>query len=136
MIAYIEKKRKEIKKPSANPRREIKWVSNQRALLNTIYKILCRELKPLHLVCDRCKINKVAEIHHSKGRRGFLLIMSFYFKYLCRTCHRDITDNSAEAINDGWSLPINSKTEYIFTDREVELINKYNIRTPKGVNIT
>ncbi len=118
----------EIKKPNQ--------VSNQQKLLNKAYKILAAELKPLHPKCQGnlsgCT-GKTTDIHHSKGRRGILLIISRYFKYLCHDCHDFCTVNSKEAKELGLSLPINSQTEYDFTEREKELIVLLKIRTPKDV---
>ena len=109
--------------------------NSTRSQLLVIYKIQIAILKPKHPVCDRCKKNKASDVHHMKGKQGFLLIMSKFFKYLCRDCHRWATDYSKEAIEMGLSLPRNSITEYEFTDLEVGLIKKYNIKTPKGVYI-
>ena len=119
-------------------KRTVNKTSDQQVLLNKVYAILCRELKPLHTKCEAkllCCTGRATQIHHKQGRRGILLIMSKLFSYLCHNCHDFCTEHSKEAIEIGLSLPRNSKTEYEFTDREKELINKYNIRLPKGVYI-
>ncbi len=108
-------------------------VSDQQALLNKAYAILIAELKPLHTVCEANLVGctkKATQVHHRKGRRGILLIMSKLFSYLCPHCHDFCTENSEEAVRLGLSLPINSKTDFEFTDREYELIEKFGIKTP------
>lgn len=136
---YQAKRRLIIAKLDPKKRSELRKQTDQRHLLKVVYKILCAELKPLHRCCEAnlpgCQ--KIAnEIHHAKGRRGILLIMSIHFKYLCSSCHSWLNVHSREAKEMGLSLPINSNTDYIFTDREIELIKKYNLKTPKSVNIT
>lgn len=110
-------------------------VSNTRSKLNAIYSMLCKELKPQHMICDCCRTNPATDIHHKKGRRGLLLIMSFYFKYVCNECHRKATTDSAWAKEIGLSMPINSATEYIFTQREVDLLEQRGVHMPAKYQI-
>jgi len=122
----------EVKVKKINP------MSNTLQLLDKIYDILSSELKPLHTICEgKGKISGcthiATEIHHKKGRRGVLLIMSKNFSYLCRSCHQFCTDHSDEAKAMGLSMQINSKTIYDFTDREKELIEIFKVRLPKDV---
>lgn len=136
---YQQRRRKRVTLLDPKKRSEARKTTDQRALLNLVYKILCVELKPIHRRCEANLLgctHKANEIHHQKGRKGILLIMSSHFKYVCSSCHRWITDHSGPAKELGLSLPINSETDYIFTPREIELIKKYNIRTPKSVHIT
>lgn len=125
---YVKKQRQKL----IVPRGTISQVSTQRDKLNKIYTILCKELKPQHTKCETnlpgCT-HKATEIHHMKGRRGLLLILSKYFAYHCPNCHRWVTDHSKEAVEIGLSLPINSQTEYDFTERELFLIDKYGVKT-------
>lgn len=136
---YQQRRKKRLAQADPKKRSELRKTSDQCHLLKVVYKILCTELKSLHRECEAnllgCTKN-ANEIHHCKGRRGILLIMSVHFKFICSSCHRWITDHSREAKEMGLSLPINSNTDYIFTDREIELIKKYNLKTPKSVNIT
>lgn len=125
MDRYIAKR-----KAKTGEVKRINPVSAQRTQLNIVYGILSRELKPQHLICQCCKKNPASEIHHMAGRRGILLIISRHFKFICRECHHFITDHSDEAKVMGMSLPINSAIQYKFTDRELELIEQYNIRLP------
>ncbi len=138
-IDYLEKKRTERKEKGYIASERPASAYNQRYFLKIIYSTLCAELKPLHPICEGqlpgCTIT-ATQIHHKKSRHGIMLIMSVYFGYLCDNCHKRCTKHSREAKELGLSLPINSQTDYIFTPREIELINKYKIRTPKGVYIT
>lgn len=115
------------------PRVAVSKVSPLQGILNAIYAIISAELKPLHPVCEGklsgCT-HKATDIHHMKGRKGFLLILSKYFKYLCRNCHDFCTVHSKEAKEMGLSLPINSETDYEFTEREAQLIEQFKLRRP------
>lgn len=126
MSAYRKKKSPVTGEPVKIPR-----VSANQKQLNKAYAILCAELKPLHQVCegklDGCT-HRATEIHHKCGRIGILLILSTYFGYLCNNCHRFCTDNSLEAIELGLSMPINSKIEIEFTERELQLIEQFYIK--------
>lgn len=139
MIDYCARRKKMLEKLDPKKRSKIRNATEQRTLLNLVYKILCAELKPLHPACDAqltgCS-HRATQIHHAQSRRGIMLIMSTYFKYVCDNCHKHITKHSREAVESGLSLLRNSQTDYIFTPREIELIKKYKIRTPKSVYIT
>lgn len=113
----------------------VKKVSASRSVPNAIYSILCKELKPQHTTCECCHQHPAAEIHHMKGRRGLLLIMSFYFKYICRSCHRKASDNSDWAKEIGLSVLINSRVEYVFTAREIELLESKQVKLPAKYQI-
>lgn len=138
MSWYQQRRKAILAKLNPAKRSKIRHASDQRTLLNIVYKILCAELKPIHTKCEAQLSGCLGisdQIHHKKGRRGIMLIMSTYFGYLCDSCHKHCTKHSREAVDKGLSLPINSQTDYIFTPREIELIKKYNIRTPKSVYI-
>lgn len=129
---YQEKQREKLR---SQPKKEIKskpipLVSQQQSKLNKIYAILASELKAINTKCEGnlpdCMIH-ASTIHHSMGRRGLLLILSKYYKYLCIPCHRYCTEHSKEAIALGLSLPINSNPKYTFTEREIELINRFEV---------
>ena len=109
----------------------IKQKTDRKKSLDAIYSII----RPLFLK-ERplCEANlpgctkRATQVHHVKGRRGLLYIMSHYFRAHCGNCHRWVTDHSKEAKEMGISEPINTKTVNIFTKLEVELIEKYNIK--------
>lgn len=134
MVTYQQNCRDKRK---GKPLPKINQASDQREKLYKIYKILCAILKPLHPKCEGklpgCT-HKASEIHHSKGRRGFLLILSRYFKYMCHNCHSFCTENSAEAIELELSYRRNSPTEWDFTEKELELIQKHNLKLPKYIH--
>lgn len=127
-VKYALKNKGGVKKPVL-----IRNASEKREILNNIYGILCRELKPQHLSCqgnlEGCT-HRATQIHHKKGRRNYLLIMSKHFCYLCKNCHDFCTVHSFVAMKIGLSMPINSTTEYDFTDREIELMIKYKVKIP------
>lgn len=128
-IKAYQHKRQEQRKNK--PLQKINQQSDQRIILNKIYKILCKEFKPLHPVCEGqlpgCT-HKATEIHHKKGRRGLLLILSKYFGYLCSNCHTFCTKNSKAAKELGLSMQINSRTDFDFTPRELELLDRYEVK--------
>lgn len=138
MIIYAQKRSEKLRAIPISEKKKPSQISTQRTLLNTIYKMLCAELKPKHKKCQAnllgCSKN-ATEIHHMRGKRGILLILSTFFKYVCNNCHRHITTNSAEAKELGLSLPINSSDPLIITPREQELIEKYKVRVPHNANI-
>lgn len=119
-------------------RNKINQQSDQRKLLNAIYSILIKELKPGKM-CEakiKCTSNMATQVHHKRGRRNWLLIMSKYFGYHCPACHQWATELSKEAVEIGLSLPINASFEWEFTKREVELMEKYKVKFPKTYIIT
>ncbi len=132
--ARERQERQRAKIADGNLPARINPISDTLQLLNKIYAILCAELKPLHTICEGnlsgCT-HVATEIHHMKGRRGILLIMSKFFKYLCRNCHDFCTEHSAQAQEMGLSVQVNSQTDYEFTDRELELIEEFGVRLPK-----
>lgn len=105
-------------------------------ILRQILAILVGELLPRQNTCQGHGLipgctGKPTEVHHGKGRDGFRIILSKYFKYLCHNCHDFCTENSAEAIEIGLSYRRNSPTDWSFTDRELQLIKEYGLRLPK-----
>jgi len=114
--------------------KQIKKTSEIQAALNTIYGILRKELLPKNRTCQAqyqgCT-HRATQIHHMQGRKRHLLIMSKQFKFVCPECHTTITEHSAEAIENGLSMLINSKTKWDFTERELSLMDKYGVKAPK-----
>lgn len=119
--------------PVKKKRTRMNQVSDQRRALNAIYSIISKEIKASPAICEGWgKIEgctkKATQIHHKRGRRGFLLIMSFYFGRLCSNCHNYCTHHSREAVEMGLSMLINSIYKKVFTERERELLLQYKIR--------
>jgi len=52
-----------------------------------------------------CCGEPATEVHHAAGRTNDLLLEKKYWKPVCRPCHVLITEDSAWAIQNGWSLP-------------------------------
>lgn len=135
---YAQRRQERLQeKRKQDPAARIKQQTEITGILKKIYTTLRKELLPLNPVCQgKGKIEgctgKANQIHHGKGRRGFLLILSKYFRYLCHNCHDFCTENSTEAKELGLSVQINSKTDWAFTDREKELIEKHKLKLPKG----
>lgn len=119
-----------------NKQKKVRKFSDQRRKLNAIYSILVAEIKRQPAICEGWgKIEgctkKATQLHHKRGRRGFLLIASKYFGRQCDHCHKFCTKHSKEAVEMGLSMLINSTEVVCFTKKEIELIEKYNIRLPK-----
>lgn len=119
-------------KPEVKKRIRINHTSDQRQKLNAIYSILSKEIKATPAVCEGWgKIEgctkKATQIHHKRGRRGLLLIMSFYFCRICGNCHNYINEHSASGVELGLSMLINSNYKIVFTKREIGLLERYKI---------
>lgn len=72
--------------------------------------------KPIWLAeHDKCEYafcrKKSDDIHHMAGRSGDLLLNEELWLALCRGHHAEVTNNSAKAIADGYSISRNQKTE-------------------------
>lgn len=133
---YNKRRREKLQKEKKAP---ISQFSDQRKKLTAIYSILRADIMKVKLRCEAnlpgC-LKFASEIHHKKGRRGFLLIMSKYFGYQCDNCHKICTRDSKMAKEEGLSLPINGPTTYEFSKREMELIEQKGLRLPGNANIT
>lgn len=132
-VVYAQGRQQRLReRHSQTPPAPINPESELTNLLRKIYRILVAEFLPRQNTCQgKGKIpgctGKPTEVHHGKGREGYLLILSKYFKYLCRHCHDFCTEHSAEAIDMGLSYRRNTPTEWAFTEREVELLKEYNV---------
>jgi len=122
--------------PKTNTKRlSIRKRSALGEVLDEIYKIVHAEFMALpgNQVCKAmlpgCRI-KADQNHHMGGRANYFLIMSAYFMPICSSCHRIATDDSEEAIRQGISLPRNSSLPNSFTEREIELMNDFDVRIP------
>lgn len=139
-VIYSQKRQKKlIADQQTAPKKKVKHQTELTQTLRKIYKELLAQLLPTLLPQQNtCKgfgkisgcTKKPTEVHHMKGRRGWLLILSKYFCLLCRNCHDICTEDSALAKDLGISLPINSKTEFEFTDLELSLIARHGLNPP------
>lgn len=94
-------------------KKRIKPVADKRAKENRVYKILRQIFLLLFPVCEVCYegCNSVAtEIHHTKGRGIYFLVVSTW-KSICSACHKKITDHSKQAIEDGHSQRRNTAVD-------------------------
>jgi hypothetical protein len=136
-VIYAQGRQQRLRERQVNtPPERINPETELTHTLREILSILVAELLPRQNVCQgRGKIagctGKPTEVHHGKGRDGFRIILSKYFKYLCRNCHDFCTENSTEAIDMELSYRRNSPTDWSFTERELELIKEYGLRLPK-----
>ena len=86
----------------------IKPRSDKRSKEETIYKDLRRQYLNQHDLCkakivSNCSV-AATEIHHKKGRIGFLLINTTFWLPVCRACHNWIEQNPITAKGLGFSL--------------------------------
>lgn len=116
-------------------KQKINQISDKTMLLNSIYKTLAAKFKETHKEC-RAKCHegctgKATEIHHKYKRSGFWLIVGRLFLPVCNTCHRYITDNSLEAVEQGWSISRHKTLPYNFAPNELTLMQEAGINPPE-----
>ena len=94
----------------------VKKVSEKRKEQNDVYSIMREKFLNSKKRCECCgeavenrDPTKFLEVHHMKGRTNELLLDRQYWLAVCSPCHRHITDDSAWAIKEGYSLPRNGK---------------------------
>lgn len=91
----------EVKKPT-----KIRKMSKQLSARIRLYNMLRIEfLKDKR--CAVCQIKEATEVHHKQGKIGNLLLEQTKWLPICRVCHTEITINSKEAIEQGYSLKRN-----------------------------
>lgn len=105
------KKRKWLKRSPVK-----KKVADKRAVENEIYRELRISYLAKHKFCQCGCGRKATEIHHMRGRVGkykgeSLLIVVNFFMAVSNYCHRKITNNPEWAIEMGYSLKRNIKSE-------------------------
>lgn len=76
--------------------------------LKEIYRILRLRKLEENPHCQICK-QAAEDIHHKAGRRTWRLVYYPWFLSVCRNCHTWITEHSKRAIDEGYSLSINTK---------------------------
>lgn len=91
----------EIPKPYKSP---IKQLSDSRAKDYSLYRPVRDKYMKEHPICECCNVKPATDLHHKAGKIGKLLYNPEYFCALCRWCHNYITENSAWAIEKGYSL--------------------------------
>ena len=83
-------------------------VSNHRKEQLDLYDILGPKYLKKNPICQKCKNAPSDQVHHKKGREGWLLTMVKWFMAVCDECHKYIEMHPLEAIQNGWSI---SRTE-------------------------
>lgn len=104
--------------PKPEPRKKkakkgINKVSKHRKEQNDLYKIVRPIYLKDHPICEKCEIKHSDQIHHKKGREGWLLVAVEWFMAVCDGCHKYIEAHPTEAILNGWSI---SRTETEFNN--------------------
>jgi hypothetical protein len=102
--AQIRKEERESLKEKKKPK-PIKRESEKRKGQNKEYSKLRKEYLALYPVCEvfECH-NRSEEIHHIWGRTNENLIDVNGFLAVCPECHKRITEDSAWAISQGYSI--------------------------------
>lgn len=87
-------------------------VSDKRAGQLKEYYKLQKEYLALYPVCEveECNI-KSTEVHHQRGREGERLLDTNFFMAVCVKHHREMTEHSKEAIEQGYSYSRISKQD-------------------------
>lgn len=109
--ASCAKSLRDIQKDLARPVKPVKGlkrtpvnkVSTKRAFENGRYsveRLAFLEKNPLCVACG----DLATEVHHAAGRENHLLMEKQYWKAVCHGCHIAITEDSAWAIAQGYSL--------------------------------
>lgn len=90
-------------------RTPVKKVSDKRKEQNTLYS----QARATWIIGKRCACcgDPATEVHHKAGRTNDLLLEKKYWLPVCNGCHRLITEDSAWAVKEGYSLPRNTKPQ-------------------------
>lgn len=92
-----------VKQVKQLKRTKPKRVSDKRKDQNKVYGGMRLEFLILNPLCVCCG-NLATEIHHAAGRSNDLLLEKKYWKPICSGCHRLVTEDSAWAIREGYSI--------------------------------
>ena len=115
---------KPVKKEKSKTYR-IPPVGKSRAEENKQYKPLADKFKLDNPVCqiqhEGCTMHTV-DVHHTRGKRGKLLLDIRWFKASCRSCHTWATVKSKEAKEQGASLSINHRNDSSSCDTSEMLV--------------
>lgn len=92
-----------------------KKISEKRKEQNDEYSVMRREFLADKTHCECCgepvgqrDPEEFLTVHHKKGRTNDLLLEHQYWLAVCIPCHNHITEDSAWAIKEGYSLPRNA----------------------------
>jgi hypothetical protein len=84
--------------------REVKRITEKRAKQNREYLEMREQFLDQYPMCQiKDCTKKSTEIHHIKGKANDLLTNPENFLAICPDCHKEITEHSAKAIQDGYS---------------------------------
>lgn len=99
--AALRKATREFSKP-VKDRKSVKKFSPKRKEQTTAYA----QAVKIWIVGKRCACcgDPATECHHKKGRTNDLLMEKKYWLPVCSGCHRLITEDSAWALKNGYSL--------------------------------
>ena len=92
-----EPRQKKEKKP-------IRQVSDKEKQRKKDYKPLRDQFLIDHPICQACNFKHSDQVHHKKGRVGYLLTAVEYFLAVCDSCHKFIEVSPSTALKMGWSL--------------------------------
>lgn len=88
------------------PRKRIRQVSKARARMMLAYRLRRAVfLRGAKCAAGSCRA-KAADIHHTRGRRGLMLLEERRWLPVCRRCHRLIHDNPEAARRLGLLAPV------------------------------
>lgn len=125
-----------LKEPKVTKKKtKINSHSPLRKILSAIYSIIHFEYlaKPENKVCKAqlagCT-HKSTQIHHKYKRDGYYLIMSGMFLPICSSCHGYVNTDSDEAIRLELSVSRKSNVPYLFSERELELMEEFGVNVP------
>lgn len=96
-----------LKKPRGlkRPSKPIAKRSIKRNEERTQYSLKRTKFLWNHPTCEVCGSGAATDIHHKAGTENDLLLEQQYWLAVCRPCHILITEDSAWAIKEGYSLP-------------------------------
>lgn len=103
-----ERKRAQRLAGMKEKRTPIKNVSDKRSDQMALYLMLKNKWIQGKL-CVCCG-DPATECHHAAGRENHLLLTKKWWKPVCRPCHQLITEDSAWAISQGYSIRRNSNS--------------------------
>lgn len=92
-------------------RTPIKKVSDKRQDQVTLYFLMRHKLIQGKLCQVKNCRSKATDVHHQRGRDGYLLLDTRYWMFVCRPHHRYITDHPAESIAEGYSISRTKTTQ-------------------------
>lgn len=92
--------------------RQIQKTTPKRAGEMQEYYKLRAEYLALYPVCEVEECNlKAVEIHHQRGRENDRLLDTNYFMAVCHAHHKEMTEHSKKAIEDGHSVIRSSRIQ-------------------------